>query len=110
MARATLADANAKRPAGLFEDLFAHMATAASRRTRRHLADAVRILDATRVQLSSLNSGWVDTVKGARAIKLHIAYDPHASAPLNAGFTSLRVNDITPAKAMPIAAGHDLCV
>ena len=105
VARATLADANAKRPAGLFEDLFAHMATAASRRTRRHLADAVRILDATRVQLSSLNSGWVDTVKGARAIKLRIAYDPHTDAPLNAAFTSLRVNDITPAKALPIAPG-----
>jgi hypothetical protein len=105
IARTTLADANAKRPADLFEDLFAHMAHAASRRTRRHVRDAVRILDATRVQLSSLMSGWVDTVKGARAIKLHIAYDPFAAAPLKATFTSHRVNDITPAKAMAIIPG-----
>lgn len=105
VARTTLADANAKRPAGLFAELFAHMAGTASRRTRRHIADAVRILDATRVQLSSLSDGWVDTVKGARAIKLHIVYDPHAEVPLAADFTSQRVNDITPAKAMPIVPG-----
>lgn len=105
VARTTLADANAKRPAGLFAELFAHMAGTASRRTRRHIADAVRILDATRVQLSSLSDGWVDTVKGARAIKLHIVYDPHALTPIEASFTSQRVNDITPAKAMPIVPG-----
>lgn len=105
VARATLADANAKRPADMFAELFAHMASSASRHTRRHMADAVRILDATRVQLSSLSDGWVDTVKSARAIKLHIAYDPHARVPLAADFTSQRVNDITPAKAMPITPG-----
>jgi hypothetical protein len=105
VARTSLADANAKRPAMMFAELFAHMAGAASRRTRRHMADAVRILDATRVQLSSLSDGWVDTVKGARAIKLHIAYDPDADVPLDARFTRQRVNDITPAKAMPITSG-----
>ena len=105
VARTSLADANAKRPADMFAELFAHMAGAASRRTRRHMADAVRILDATRVHLSSLNDGWIDTVKGARAIKLHIAYDPHADVPLDASFTGQRVNDITPAKAMPIVPG-----
>ena len=105
VARTSLADANAKRPADMFAELFAHMATSASRRTRRHMADAVRILDATRVQLSSLSDGWVDTVKGARAIKLHIVYDPHADVPLDAGFTGQRVNDITPAKAMPVVPG-----
>jgi hypothetical protein len=105
VARTSLADANARRPAKMFAELFAHMAGAASRRTRRHMADAVRILDATRVQLSSLSDGWVDTVKSARAIKLHIAYDPHADVPLDACFTGQRVNDITPAKAMSIVPG-----
>ena len=105
VARTSLADANARRPAKMFAELFAHMATSASRRTRRHMADAVRILDATRVQLSSLSDGWVDTVKGARAIKLHITYDPHADVPLDARLTGQRVNDITPAKAMPIVKG-----
>lgn len=105
VARTTLADANARRPADMFAALFAHMAAGARRRTRRHMADAVRILDATRLHLSALSDGWVDTVKGARAIKLHIAYDPHAEVPLDAAFTGQRVNDITPAKAMPITPG-----
>ncbi|WP_159586029.1 DUF4372 domain-containing protein, partial [Chelativorans xinjiangense] len=71
VARSTLADANARRPAALYGELFAHMAAQASRRTRRHLKDAVRILDATRVQMSSLSRGWLETQNGRRAIKLH---------------------------------------
>ena len=103
VARATLADANARRPAGLYGDLFAHMASSASRRTRRHLADAVRILDATRVQVSSLSGGWVETVSGKRAIKLHVAYDPHTDAPLGVEITDQKVNDISPAKTVQSA-------
>lgn len=104
-ARSTLADANARRPAAVFAELFAHMAATAGRRTRRRLSDAVRILDATRVHLSSLSGGWTDAVNGHRAVKLHVAYDPHADAPLAAVLTGQKVNDITPAKAMPIEPG-----
>jgi IS4 transposase len=105
VARSTLADANARRPAALYADLFAHMAAGAGRATRRHLRDAVRILDATRMELSSLSGGWLTAVKAHRAVKLHIAYDPAAEAPARAVVTDQRVNDITPAKAMPIEAG-----
>jgi hypothetical protein len=105
VARSTLADANAKRPCALYGELFAHMAATAGRSSRRHLKDAVRILDATRIELSSLSGGWLDTVKGHRAVKLHIAYDPAILAPLGATISDQRVNDITPAKAMPIEPG-----
>jgi len=57
-ARATLADANACRPWQLFADLFAETAARASRPTRRRIADATRILDATRIRLSSLSADW----------------------------------------------------
>lgn len=105
VARSTLADANAKRPWALYGELFAHLAATGGRSNRRHLGDAVRILDATRIELSSLSAGWLDTVKGHRAIKLHIAYDPHAGVPVRATTSDQRVNDITPAKAMPIEPG-----
>lgn len=104
VARTTLADANASRPAGLFADLFAHMATA-SRRTRRRMGDAVRILDATRIELSSLSGGWLKATNGRHAVKLHIAYDPMSDTPLNAEVTGERVNDIIPARARPIEPG-----
>ena len=105
VARSTLADANAKRPAALYADLFAHMAGLAGRAHRRHLRDAVRILDATRIELSSLCGGWLETLKGHRAIKLHIAYDPAAGIPVRARITDQRINDIIPARTMPITAG-----
>lgn len=105
IARATLADANARRPSGLFADLFSHMAAKASRRTRRHMADAVRLLDATRIHVSSLFGGWADMVGGRQAIKLHVCYDPHADAPLGMTLTGQRTPDIIPAKAIDIAPG-----
>ena len=104
VARTTLADANASRPAGLFADLFAHMASA-SRRTRRRMGDGVRILDATRIELSSLSGGWLSATNGRHAVKLHIAYDPNADTPLDAEVTGERVNDIIPARVRPIEPG-----
>ncbi|HET7413680.1 MAG TPA: IS4 family transposase [Pararhizobium sp.] len=104
VARTTLAEANAKRPAGLFADLFAHMATA-SRRTRRQMGDSVRILDATRIELSSLSGGWLQATNGRHAVKLQIAYDPNAGTPLSLDITGERVNDIVAAKARPIEPG-----
>jgi len=105
VARSTLADANARRPAALFSDLFAHMTANASRRTRRHIRDAVRILDATRIELSSLSGGWLDTVNGHRAVKLHVVHEPRGDIPLRAAVTGQKVNDIIPARAMEIEPG-----
>jgi len=104
-ARSTLSDANRRRSWQVFGDLFAHMAKAACRRTRRHLADAVCLLDATRLEVSSLSQGWLKTQNGHRAVKLHIAYDLAGEAPLDATITAQTVNDIIPARAMKIVAG-----
>jgi len=105
VARTTLAEANASRPSAVYSGLFAHIAASASRRTRRHIKDAVRILDATRIELSSLRSGWADMVSSHRAIKLHVSYDAQAQTPLAVNVTGQKTNDITPAKAMRIEPG-----
>ena len=104
VARASLADANARRP-WVFADLFSHMANAASRRTRRHIRDAVRLLDATRITLSPLSGGWADMVSGHRAVKLHVCYDPDAGLPLAMTPSGQKTNDIIPAKAMAVVPG-----
>lgn len=104
-ARATLADANARRPWQVYADLFAHMATMCTGRTRRHLADAVRILDATRISLSSLSDDWLKPQNGKWAAKLHLVHDPDTDTPVAATVTPGNVNDITPAKAMTITPG-----
>jgi hypothetical protein len=104
-ARSTLADANAARPWPLFADLFAHMAGRAGRTTRRRMAPATRILDATTVRLSGLSAGWARFSAHHCAAKLHLVYDPDARMPLSAVVTPDSVNDITPAKATRIEAG-----
>ena len=104
-ARSTLADANQHRCWQVFGELFAHMAASASRRTRRHLADATCLLDATRIEVSSLTRGWLQTQNGHRAVKLHIAYDLAGEAPLGAAITNQKVNDIVPARSIPITPG-----
>lgn len=104
VARTTLADANASRPAGLFADLFAALASA-SRRSRRQMGDGVHILDATRIELSSLSGGWLKATNGRHAVKLHVAYDPMSHTPFDLDVTGERVNDIVPARARPIEPG-----
>jgi len=104
-ARSTLADANAARPWQLFADLFGLMAAQASRATRRHMRDAVRILDATEVTLSGPGAEWARFSGDHVAAKLHLVYDPNLAVPLGAEVTAAKVNDITPAKAMEIEPG-----
>lgn len=105
VARTTLADANARRPVGPFAGLFAHMAASASRKTRRHIRDSVRLIDATRIQVSTLFGGWADMVGGKQAIKVHVTYDPHGDTPLGMALTGQKTNDIKPAKAIAIVPG-----
>ena len=105
VARSTLSDANATRPAAVFAELFAVMVTRAGRSGRRHMRDAVRILDATKVSLSGLGSDWARITDRHRAAKLHLVYDPDQSLPVRAEITRGTVNDITPAKAFPVEPG-----
>ena len=105
MARSTLADANARRPATLYADVFATTATNVCRLTRRHRADALVILDATWLELSTLSAGWLKAQNGRRAVKMHVAYDLGASGPLGVSITDQRVSDIVPARDMVVEAG-----
>ena len=99
--RSTLADANRVRPAALFEDvleaLVARLGASAGQRGREML----RLVDATRVLVGKRITSW--EVDGA--VKLHVVYDPDADAPVCFAVTSARVNDITPAKRLPIEPG-----
>jgi len=105
VSRSTLSDANAKRPFEVYADVFAEMARLARPGLRRKLRGAVRLLDATKVNLSGLSATWARFSADHCAAKLHVVYDPHGGVPLRAAVTPDKVNDITPAKAMPIEPG-----
>ena len=105
VSRSTLADANAGRPWQVFQKLFDHMAGEASRPARRSLGDAVRLIDSTGLRLAGLGADWARYSAGVLGAKAHVVYDPDADRPLYLEVTDARVNDITPAKAMPIDPG-----
>jgi len=105
VSRSTLADANAQRPAAVFQALFVHMVALASRSVRRSSQEAVRLIDSTGVRLAGLASDWARFSKGVCGAKAHVIYDPDAEIPLYLEITTAKVNDITAAQAMPIEPG-----
>jgi hypothetical protein len=103
--RSTLADANAQRPCEVFSDLFAFLVQCAARGLRRTVAEATYLIDSTGLRLSSLSADWARYSAGVCGAKLHVMYDPDADQPVYAAVSAANVNDITPAKEMPIVAG-----
>ena len=105
ISRSTLADANARRSFEIYADVFQALAMRARPGLRRKLRDAVRLIDATKVRLSRRSNAWAVPIKDHYSAKVHTVYDPHRVLPLRAVVTPDNVNDITPARAMPIEAG-----
>ena len=104
-ARSTLADANAKRPAQLFADLFAILAAQATPGLRRSMRDAVHLVAATTIRLTDLARAWADYEAHGAQVKLHVDFDAGLAIPANFAFTPARVSDITAAQDMPLEAG-----
>jgi hypothetical protein len=103
--RSTLADANARRPPAVFAKLFALMVSQANRHLRRALGETVYLIDSTALRLDRRSAGWARFSDAACGAKVHVIYDPDADRPIYAVVTAANVNDITPAKAMPIEPG-----
>lgn len=103
--RSTLADANAQRPAALFADLFSALLAQAHRGLRKTCGEAIRLIDATSIPLSSLSQDWASYTTHGCGMKLHVVLDPHAQTPVHFAVTPARVNDITAAKAMGLEPG-----
>lgn len=100
--RSTLSDANNLRAPEVFCGLFSHLVAQALPGLRKTMREAVHLIDATSLPLNSLSADWAAFSANACGAKLHVVYDPDADCPLYAAITPANVNDITPAKAMPI--------
>ena len=97
--RSTLADANAGRPAVVFETVAARLSGELARRGRSR--EALRLIDATRIFAGRRMEEWT----GSGGVKLHMTLDPESGRPTWFVVTPERVNDITAAKTMPIEPG-----
>lgn len=104
-ARSTLADANANRPAQLFADMFAVLATCASAGLRRATREAVHLIDASSIRLTDMSRAWADYEAHGALVKLHLDFDAGGAIPANFAITPARVNDVSMAHGLPVESG-----
>jgi len=102
--RATLSDANARRPVGVFAQTFAVLAEMADRQTRREGAEMVRLIDASPVPLDKMCK-WATWNGRIRGMKMHVVYDPKADVPRCVEITPATVNDVEIGRQVSIDAG-----
>jgi putative transposase len=104
LTRTTLADANARRPVGVFADSFAMLSTLADRKTRREGDQMLRLIDSSPIPLGKLCdfATWNGRIRG---LKMHAVYDPLSDRPTRVEVTLATVNDSQIGRKTPIEAG-----
>ena len=104
LSRSTLADANARRPAGVFSELLDRLMGGLGRKQRRDAKAALHIVDSTPVRLGHMFDCAAFNGR-IRGLKLHVLHDLDGACPLAAGITPANVNDITFGRGLPIETG-----
>jgi len=107
--RSTLADANHKRSAALFESVCRHLMAKAARRDRQELGDFLYLLDSTPIPLRGL--GYDDWTKDnhshrTQGLKVHVLMTSDTCTPLESIITAPNVNDIEIGRQLPIEEGQ----
>jgi putative transposase len=104
VARSTLSDANARRPVGIFADVFALLAQKADRQTRVEGAEMVRLIDSSPIPLSKMCK-WAKWNGRIRGMKLHVVYHPGNDVPRCIELTDSVINDVEVGRQTEIEAG-----
>lgn len=104
LARATLSDANGRRPVGVFAETFAMLAEMADRQIRREGTEMVRLIDASPIPLSKICK-WAKWNGRIRGMKLHVVYDPVGDVPTCVEVTAANVNDVEVGQKTAIEPG-----
>jgi len=102
--RSTLADANAKRPTGMYMELF-YWLLGQSRGKRIQHKDAVRLIDSTTIDLCKQQFEWAEFRSGKSGVKVHTVYDPDAQVPTFFSITHAKQHDKKAADKMPLLDG-----
>jgi hypothetical protein len=104
-ARSTFADANRTRNPLVFMGLFEHLLGTVTRKVKRQMKDVIRLIDSTGLHLAGIGTEWARFSAEVCGAKAHIVYDPDLACPIYHVVTAANVNDIVPAKTMPIDRG-----
>ncbi len=104
VARSTLSDANARRPAGVFWETFAMLARKADRRTRVEGAEMVRLIDSSPIPVSKMCK-WAQWNGRIRGMKMHVVYHPGNDVPRCIEMTDSTINDVEIGRQTELEAG-----
>jgi putative transposase len=102
--RSTLADANAKRPAGMYLEVFYWLLGQERSKGIRH-KDAVRLIDSTTIDLCKQQFDWATFRAGKSGVKVHTVYDPDAQVPTFFSISAASRHDKKAAEHMPLLPG-----
>lgn len=104
LARSTLSDANARRPVGVFVQVFSALAAMADQQTQREGTAVIRLIDASPIPLGRLCQ-WAKWNGRIRGMKMHVVYDPLGDVPQCVEVTPANVNDVEIGRKTKIKAG-----
>jgi putative transposase len=104
--RSTLAEANEKRPARIFEKTyFKLLSRLEAEMARQPAARRVKILDATYVPVCASLFPWADFMPEKNAVKLHVILEPEAGTPQDLKVTAGQVHELQVARSLTFAPG-----
>ncbi|MBK9786166.1 MAG: IS4 family transposase [Betaproteobacteria bacterium] len=106
--RSTLAEANGRRGAVVFEQAARLLMGQASRQLRRESQGLLYLLDSTSITLKGPGfDAWTqgNSTRHTQGIKLHLLYAAHEQIPLQHSFTAANVNDVSEGIKLPIERG-----
>lgn len=106
--RSTLAEANAKRNNEVFAAAARALMAQASRTLRRQAAELLYLLDSSSITLKGRGfDAWTapHRTRNTQGVKLHLLYSAHEALPSWQRISAPNVNDIEPARGLPIAPG-----
>jgi hypothetical protein len=105
--RSTLAEANGRRKAEVFEATARQLMSQAGRHLRQESQQLLYLLDSTSITLKGPGFDvWTQdsSTRNTQGIKLHVLYAGHEQVPLQHSFTAANVNDIAEGVNLPIEA------
>ena len=106
--RSTLAEANGRRKAEVFEQAARLLMSQASRHLRQEGQQLLYLLDSSSITLKGSGfDAWTqdNRTRNTQGIKLHVLYAAHEQVPRQQSFTAANVNDIEEGVKLPIERG-----
>lgn len=104
--RSSLADANQKRPAEIFQETFFYLLEKVQAKTpSKETKEMVRLIDSTTIDLNLNQFEWAEFRSTKAGVKLHTVYDPNTEVPVYFEMTNAKVNDRKALSKLPMMPG-----